>query len=91
MPEDKCEQHVIPDATPGVTQFEFIDWRTAEAAQRALLEIDRAVASAEILFGQMARKNREITRSMSDLSGGIAHAAKKYDAMARDLEGMAQG
>ena len=82
-------QHVIPEATPGVTQYEFADWATAETAQRALLEIDRAVAAAEILFGQMARKRREIGRSMSDLSEGIAYAANKYGALARDLGKMA--
>ena len=90
MPDEQCNQHVIPEATPGVTNYEFIDWATAEAAQRALLEIDRAVAAAEILFGQMSRKRREVTRSMSDLTGGIAYAAKKYGAMARELEDMAR-
>jgi len=78
-------QHVIPEATPGVTQYEFEDWATAETAQRALLEIDRAIAGAEILFGQMARKRREIGRSMGDLSEGIAFAANKYGALAKDL------
>ena len=82
-------QHVIPEATAGVTSYEFVDWATAETAQRALLEIDRSVAAAEILFGQMARKKREIGRSMSDLSEGIAHAANKYGMMARDLGKMA--
>lgn len=82
------KQYVIPGETPGVTQFEFTDWRTAEAAQRALLEIDRSVASAELLVGQMARKRREIGRSMADLTDGIAYAAKKYEGLAQDLSRM---
>jgi len=84
-----AEQHVIPEESPGVTQYEFFDWATAEAAQRALLEIDRAVASAEILFGQMARKRREVGRSMSDLSEGIDYAAKKYSDLTAHLGQMA--
>ena len=83
------EQHVIPESTPGVTQYEFENWDTAKAAQRALLEIDRSVAAAKILYSQMMRKRREISRSMGDLTGGIAYTAGEFRQMAADLEKMA--
>ena len=85
MSEDKCDQHVIPEATPGVSQYEFVDWHTAQAAQRARLEIARSIAAAEILHQQMAWKRDEIARSMYDLSKSIASAAQRYAALARDL------
>ena len=82
------EQYVVPEKPQGVSDYEFFDWDTAKAAQRALLEIDRSVAAAEILFGQMARKRREIWRSMNDLEGGINYAANKYAGMAANLKKM---
>jgi len=85
------DQHVVPAEIAGVTQYEFVDWRTAEASQRAILEIRRSVAAARLLFGQMAGKRLEISRSMGDLSGGIAYAAREFAAVAEGLEKIAKG
>ena len=85
MSDEKDIQHVIPGATPGVTQYEFVDWVTTTATQRALLEIYRSVAAAKILYMQMHWKDKEINRSKDDLAGGISYAAREFGAMAQDL------
>ena len=85
MSDEKCAQHVIPEQTPGVSQYEFEDWVTTTATQRALLEIYRSVASAKILYMQMHWKDKEINRSKDDLAGGISYAAREFGVMAQDL------
>ena len=82
----QCE---VPETTAQFTNYEFADWATPEAVQRALTEMDRTMASAEVLFKQMIYKRREIGRSAGDLSRGIAFTAGKYSAMAQDLQKMA--
>jgi len=83
------DQHEVPEAVAQFTNYEFVDWATPEATQRALTEMDRTMASAEVLFKQMVYKRREIGRSMDDLSRGIAFTAGKYTAMAQELQKMA--
>ncbi len=85
MSDEGYSQHVIPENTPGVSQYEFTDWVTTTATQRALLEIYRSVAAAKILYMQMHWKDKEINRSKDDLAGGISYAAREFGAMAQDL------
>jgi len=83
-------QYEVPKDVAQFTNYEFTDWATPEAVQRALTEMDRTMASAEVLFKQMVYKRREISRSTSDLSSGIAFAAGKYSAMAKELQAIAK-
>ena len=83
------DQHEIPEVAAQFTNYGFQDWATPEAVQRALTEMDRTMASAEVLFKQMVYKRREIGRSMGDLSKGIAFTAGKYSKMVDELQKLA--
>jgi len=63
-----------------VTDYTFEDWEVAGSVQAALKEVDQAVSAAEILLGQLSRKNMELWRGMEDLSAGLQRAQERFAA-----------